>query len=423
MRAVLGFMVTLMLAGPCKAATVEVVVPPPVSPAPLPVGVKPRPISLTRIAANIPPGTPWADEALVGGPVPLPCGLDRGVQVSLWKEADNRIESIETWDRVLRQELTLAGFRAGGDPTNLFEQQQTSDLQLGALITDLRLRSCLQSSIAGDTLGGSTVMSVEWQVFSVAEGRVLARISTRGGVVLKQTKGGTALGLITGAFGDNVRRLAADPQFRQLVTSSTSRPPAALAPTSLRLASAEGSVPLATAVKSVVSIFAGDGLGSGVVISPDGYILTNHHVAGADGQVRIRWPDGTDTVGEVVRGDRRRDVALIKATPKAVALPIRRTPVQVGESVFAIGTPLRKEFANTLTRGVVSATRELEGQSMIQSDVAVDHGNSGGPLLDEQGRIVAITVSRYEPDGVSRNINFFIPIDDALKALALTPAP
>jgi S1-C subfamily serine protease len=70
----------------------------------------------------------------------------------------------------------------------------------------------------------------------------------------------------------------------------------------------------------------------------------------------------------------------------------------------------------------VSGNRTIEGQPFIQSDVAVDHGNSGGPLLDEQGRVLALTDWGYAPDGVSHNLNFFIPIDDALRALGLSPA-
>lgn len=105
-----------------------------------------------------------------------------------------------------------------------------------------------------------------------------------------------------------------------------------------------------------VVVFAGSGSGSGVLISTDGYILTNHHVAGKSGRVRIRWSDGTESVGEVVRADRRRDVALIKvASPKGRPLSIRQAPVELGDTVYAIGTPLGDELQNTVTRGIVSA--------------------------------------------------------------------
>ena len=181
-------------------------------------------------------------------------------------------------------------------------------------------------------------------------------------------------------------------------------------------------IPLAESAKGVVSIFAGEAMGSGVLISNDGYVLTNHHVAGSSGRVRVRWPDGSDSVGEVIRADSRRDVALIKTDPKGHVIPMRHTPAQLGETVFAIGTPLDKELAGTLTRGVVSANRMIQGQPWIQSDVIVNHGNSGGPLLDENGAVIGLTSWGLAPDGAPVGLNFFIPIDDALAALALKPA-
>ena len=422
MRVVLGMIAALALGSACQAMGVDVVLPPPVASSPLPTGIKARPVSLTRIAANIAPGTPWADEAMLSGAIPMPCVLDRGSQVSLWKETNNTIRVTDTWQRVFRDELVAAGFSASGDPTNLFEEQQSGDLQLGALITDMRFRSCSQSTMAGETLSGTAVMSVQWQLFSVAQGKVIARVSTRGGTTLKTTKNGTALTLITGAFGDNVRRLVADEAFRALVTGPQASPQIPPAATPIHYTPGRGGIPLPTAVKSVVTIFAGEGMGSGVAISDDGYILTNHHVAGADGQVRVHWQDGTDTIGEVIRSDARRDVALVKTEGRSIGLTVRSAPAQLGETVFAVGTPLDKQLANTLTRGIVSATRLMDGLPVIQSDVAVDHGNSGGPLLDEKGQILALTVSRYEPDGVGHNVNFFIPIADALSALGLKPA-
>jgi S1-C subfamily serine protease len=145
-------------------------------------------------------------------------------------------------------------------------------------------------------------------------------------------------------------------------------------------------------------------------------------VAGDSGRVRVRWPDGTDTVGEVVRADRRRDVALIKTQARARPLAIRHAPATLGETVFAIGTPLDRNLAGTLTRGVVStASRIYEGQPFIQSDVGVTHGNSGGPLIDEKGAVIGLTVIGLYADQ-SKSLNLFIPIGEALKVLALQPA-
>jgi S1-C subfamily serine protease len=308
---------------------------------------------------------------------------------------------------------------SGRDATNLFEEQTASDLQVGALITGLSVKGCIHAVLKA-TLQGSATMDVEWQVYSVSQGKVVARIATHGGFSAGGLELGNVTPVVTGVFADTVRRLAANAQFRELITAPTA---VAVAPKSVMLFTpATGSVRIADAAKGVVVIYAGDGQGSGILISPDGYILTNHHVAGGSGRVRVRWSDGTESIGEVLRSDPRRDVALIRTSGKSTALSIRHEPPVLGETVFAIGTPLEKEFQNTLTRGVVSGNRTIEGQPFIQSDVAVDHGNSGGPLLDEQGRVLALTDWGYAPDGVSHNLNFFIPIDDALRALGLSPA-
>jgi S1-C subfamily serine protease len=86
---------------------------------------------------------------------------------------------------------------------------------------------------------------------------------------------------------------------------------------------------------------------------------------------------------------------------------------------------METRLQGTLTRGVISATRTLEGYRYIQSDVSVNPGNSGGPLLDDAGQVVAMTVSRYSrnPAEAVQGLNFFIPIDDALRFLALTLEP
>lgn len=116
-------------------------------------------------------------------------------------------------------------------------------------------------------------------------------------------------------------------------------------------------------------------------------------------------------------------LALIKTSAvKPAPLVLRAASPQAGEAVYAIGTPLDAKFQGSVTKGIVSATRVYDGQSFIQSDAVINSGNSGGPLLDENGAVIGVCVSGYEVNGAPAGINLFIPIDDALKALALTPA-
>lgn len=390
------------------------------------------PVSLVRIASSLRPGQPWAS---VGSG--MSCG---GRTSSEWSaETEQSLQGDVEFVALFDDELTKQGFRAaGGGEKDLFKsREEKGDLQVGALVTGLNIQACAPLGGMQGTYGiyspkfndmkGSATMDVEWQVFSVVQDKVIGRIRTHGVAEIKRPRSETGTALIRQAFADNAAQLARSPEFARLVDTAaapmTPNTEVARGELSIAMPAAAKPVALAAAAASVVTIFAGNSMGSGVLVSREGYLLTNHHVAGDAGRVRIRWPDGTDTVGEVVRADRRRDVALIKTTlpAKATPLAIRHTPPQLGETVFAIGTPLEKELSGTLTRGVVSTvSRTYEGQPFIQSDVGVAHGNSGGPLLDERGAVLGLTDLGLHADETP-NLNLFIPIDDALKALAVKP--
>lgn len=162
------------------------------------------------------------------------------------------------------------------------------------------------------------------------------------------------------------------------------------------------------------------GTGSGILVSSDGYILTNAHVVGDGTSARVRWSDGLETMAEVVRVARTRDVAIIKTNPRdRTPLAIKRGAVTPGARVFAIGTPRERAFQNTVSSGVISAERVIDGLRYIQSDVSISAGSSGGALLDESGSVIGITVSHYMNEGQPAGLNMFIPIGDALDFLAL----
>jgi len=159
-------------------------------------------------------------------------------------------------------------------------------------------------------------------------------------------------------------------------------------------------------------------LGSGFVISADGYILTNAHVVEGSDEVNVRLTDKREFKAKIIGSDKRTDVALIKI--EASDLPIVRfgTPGQlkVGEWVVAIGSPFG--FDNTVTAGIVSAKgRSLPQENFvpfIQTDVAINPGNSGGPLFNLRGEVVGINSQIYSRTGGFMGLSFAIPIDVAL---------
>ena len=164
------------------------------------------------------------------------------------------------------------------------------------------------------------------------------------------------------------------------------------------------------------------GIGSGVIVSADGYILTNHHVAAEGAEVTLIFADGTKELASAVWSSQALDLAIVKARegsyPAAAMGSVE--DVRVGEQVVAIGTPLALQFQHTVTGGIVSAlNRTLQvpsGRStafmeqLIQTDVAINPGNSGGPLLNQRGELIGIVTVRVEE---AAGIGFAIPIDIA----------
>ncbi|HVN89646.1 MAG TPA: DegQ family serine endoprotease [Candidatus Binataceae bacterium] len=158
------------------------------------------------------------------------------------------------------------------------------------------------------------------------------------------------------------------------------------------------------------------GLGSGVIISPDGYILTNNHVAGHADEIHVTLMDKREFTAKVVGKDPKTDLALIKIDTAKQALPYatlgHSANAEVGDWVMAIGSPFG--FNLTVTSGIISAKgRALGGNydDFIQTDASINPGNSGGPLFNTQGEVIGINTAIYSSTGSNAGIGFAIPID------------
>ena len=158
--------------------------------------------------------------------------------------------------------------------------------------------------------------------------------------------------------------------------------------------------------------------GSGVIISQDGYIVTNNHVIDGAQQITVRLKDGTSYDATLVGADPQTDVAVLKveATGLQAAQVVSSASLQVGDTVVAIGNPLG-ELGGTVTNGIISATSrqiDVEGQPMtlLQTNAAINPGNSGGGLFNDQGQLVGIVVAKTSATGVE-GLGFAIPVDTA----------
>ena len=159
------------------------------------------------------------------------------------------------------------------------------------------------------------------------------------------------------------------------------------------------------------------GVGSGFILTADGYVMTNAHVVEGADEVIVTLPDKREFKAKIIGADKRSDVAVVKI--EATGLPAVKigdiSRLKVGERVMAIGSPFGLE--NTVTAGIVSAKQRDTGDYLpfIQTDVAINPGNSGGPLINMRGEVVGINSQIYSRSGGFQGISFSIPIDEATR--------
>jgi serine protease Do len=180
-------------------------------------------------------------------------------------------------------------------------------------------------------------------------------------------------------------------------------------------------------VTVVVAKDGGTGFGSGFVYTDDGYIITNYHVIDKAKSIKVMCTDGRELPAELIDGDELSDVAVILVrnlglSPLAIG---DSDALRVGEDVIAIGTPVDTDYAGTVTKGIVSGTKrtvrvyESSGllektMEMIQTDTTLNHGNSGGPLLNMRGEVVGINTMKYYASDAGDTLYFSIQINDAV---------
>lgn len=249
------------------------------------------------------------------------------------------------------------------------------------------------------------------------------------------------IGLLGGAVGGGSIYYVMKKQLNELSNRTVIANPQTFSTDSEALSASEAFEKVAPAV-AIVSVsgvidYSGiipketSGIGSGFIINEEGYILTNYHVIKGAKEVVVTLSDGTDANAKVVNYDENQDVAMLKISDDNIKVPAvvelgNSDALKPGEQVIAIGSPLSKEFGQTVTAGIVSATnRAVQTSSgvelnLIQTDAAINPGNSGGPLVNTKGEVVGINNMKIASDEVE-GIGFSIPINsikDRIEALS-----
>lgn len=335
---------------------------------------------------------------------------------------------------VVTQELKRLGYPlAGKGQATAFDVDVNAapDFRIGGILTEAKHELCWLDNKAE----GWVYYKIDWALFSEKKQKVVYQ-ATAEGVTSSKDK---VPDLPKRAILSSLSNFLSSPAILEALKATDPAPavaaaaasgaasgaePAAAGGATLKGVAAAGGGALKNQAQlrnAVVTLETASGSGSGFFINKDGNLLTNAHVVRGAKYARIKLQNGDKAVAEVVKVNEQADVALLKtALTDTDALAIRSgAAVEVGSDVYAIGSPLGV-LNNSMTRGVLSADRVLQGRRVLQSDAAVTFGSSGGPLLDGDGRVIGITRGGVES---GKGFNFFIPIEDALKALQLNVTP
>ncbi|MDM4768041.1 trypsin-like peptidase domain-containing protein [Pelomonas sp. SE-A7] len=339
------------------------------------------------------------------------------------------------------QELKRLGYpMAGPSDANAFETDvgAAPDYRIGGVLKQARYEIC-QNPVSGETEGWIH-LKIDWALYSEREQKVVFQLSTEGLAFSKEKIRDLSKRAVLSTFANFLAApeilstmttpiaasapvaAAASAPATTVAAAPTAAEPAATGTDGPRAMTLKGSaLPRGGALKNqnmlraaVVTLETSAGSGSGFYIDREGYLLTNAHVVKGAKFAKVKLPNGDKLVAQIIKINERTDVALLK-TPSVDLTPLalRKATLDIGEDVFAIGSPLGV-LTSSMTKGVLSADRVLEGRRVLQSDAAVTFGSSGGPLLDSDGAVVGLTQG-----GVAsgKGFNFFIPIQDALRVL------
>ncbi|MGD0230098.1 MAG: trypsin-like peptidase domain-containing protein [Syntrophorhabdales bacterium] len=385
----------------------------------IPMGADTRPIGIEKVVVKLQRGETVGHIALG-----LFCG--RPLHPVRWghRTADEDLRD------ALRDEFTKANYTVVGDPHTLFPDRTASkaELLVAGAIDNIAANGCAPDFYGSNPnmIKGGAFVHVTWQVYDPLKKKVVYETTTQGSYETDKPVYDGMPTFMTNAFASAAQNLLAEPGFRDLALRPRDRTAGAVgepAYVSLFIKPAPKThQSISDARAAVVTVFIPQALGSGFIISPNGYMITNYHVVEEARFVKVRLANGRDVLGDVVRSDSVRDVALVKLAEKnlpSLSLRLTTSP-EVGDEVYAIGSPLGEEQADTVSRGIMSAYRDRGKLKFIQSDVLVQHGSSGGPLLDKDGEVVGICQGGETSD-VDRSVglNYFIPIADAVTRLGV----
>lgn len=417
-------------------------------PLPVPQGVKPHVIGLSNLKVLIPRGTNTAGLGPKGisGIIrcQFPWGPVQGVSLSaLTNKGQIRQRFADTMESL--------GYDVAGNPGLLFNEDEDSmrtRYRIGARVVNMGVDLCVDQNmlfpqlLTGKGTRGEANLTVDWVVYDGLNKKIIYKTTTKGYAELSSSIQEGASILLENALTSAIHALGTDKPFHQLIFEGLQPslkgddlgidrerlPPEDWS----EIVIATGKKPFGKSIelmqKATVLIESGaGGHGSGFFIA-DGLIITNAHVVGFADTVRVTLSGKADYyLARLVRADRPRDIAILrlveKQDSKLYTIPkLSDGKTSLGDNVYVVGAPQYKKLQDTVTSGIISAHRydSKLRQTYIQSDVDIHGGNSGGPMFNNKGEVIGISVLGFinrQSGAQLSGLNWFIPINDAMNQL------
>jgi serine protease Do len=331
---------------------------------------------------------------------------------------------VEGGSKILRNQ----GYNVLEDSDNLFEDTSSSAkarFQIGGIIKRLFFNGSYTVAF-GEQYEEDLEIEIEWQVYDSLKEKVVYKDTNIGQYYGKKRNPEKIEAMIYTAYEQALMNLLADKKLVSVLTGKEIKEEAHSSEykklnLNYTINHHGKAIPakISDFFPAVVTITSGLTHGSGVFITPDGYILTAAHVVSGVDKVVVVLESGKKIEGKVLRINLRSDCALVKVDGKNYSrLHIDFNKSSIGSEVYIIGTPLEKNLSYSVSKGIISGYRSSNSNNLIQTDAAVNPGNSGGPLLNSKGYLIGI-VSKKIVGTTVEGVGFGVSIDTIFDALNL----